>query len=225
MGAFVFRSRRERIAIVKPAIRIALVDDQGLVREGIKALMALSGRVHVVLEARTGDELLARRGECDPDVIVMDIRMPGRDGLSTLAELRRRGDPVPVLILTTFHDNLLFDQAVAMGAQGFLRKDAKPETLMDAIARIHAGGTAFAPEPVDAERVDYPDDGGATIALSDRETSILRLMAGGYGNREIARTLFLAEGTVKNYVSELLSKLGARDRTQAVLKAITRRLI
>ncbi len=206
-------------------VRIALVDDQDLVREGIKALLALSGRVHVVFEAADGDALLDGLGTHEVDVLVMDIRMPGRDGLATLAELRRRGHPVPVLMLTTFDENALFDRAVALGAQGFLRKDVKPEALVEAIATLAAGGTAFAPQVVDAGRVAYPGDDTLHVTLSGREVSILRLMAGGYGNREIARTLFLAEGTVKNYVSDLLAKLDARDRTQAVLKAISRRLI
>lgn len=206
-------------------MRIALVDDQDLVREGIKALLALSGRVQVVFEARDGDELLAGIAGHAVDVVVMDIRMPGRDGLSTLAELRRGGNPVPVLMLTTFDENALFDRAIAMGAQGFLRKDVKPEALVDAIAMLARGGTAFAPEVVDAGRLDYPEQADSRVMLSEREVSILRLMAGGYGNKEIARTLFLAEGTVKNYVSEILAKLDARDRTQAVLKAISRRLI
>lgn len=206
-------------------VRIALADDQDLVREGIKALLALSGRVQVILEARDGDELLAALDGASVDVVVMDIRMPGRDGLSALAELRRRGDPIPVLMLTTFDDNALFDRALAAGAQGFLRKDIKPEALVDAIAALARGGTAFAPESVPSERVAYTGPAPDRIELSEREISVLRLMAGGYANREIARALFLAEGTVKNYVSEILDKLDARDRTQAVLKAISRRLI
>lgn len=206
-------------------VRIALVDDQDLVREGIKALLALSGRVQVVLEARDGDQLLAALPTAPVEVVVMDIRMPGRDGLATLAELRQRGDPVPVLILTTFQDNALFDRAVASGAQGFMGKDVRPELLVESILALRAGGTAFAPTTVAGDRVVYPDEGPDRVQLSDREVAILRLMAGGYGNREIARAVFLAEGTVKNYVSDILAKLEARDRTQAVLKAITRRLI
>jgi DNA-binding NarL/FixJ family response regulator len=206
-------------------VRVALVDDQDLVREGIKALLALSGRVQVVLEARDGDQLLAAIAGAPVEVVVMDIRMPGRDGLATLAELRQRGDPVPVLILTTFQDNALFDRAVASGAQGFMGKDVRPELLVEAILALRAGGTAFAPTTVAGDRVVYSDAGPDRVELSDREVAILRLMAGGYGNREIARAVFLAEGTVKNYVSDILAKLEARDRTQAVLKAITRRLI
>jgi DNA-binding NarL/FixJ family response regulator len=207
-------------------IRVALVDDQDLVREGIKSLLALSGEVAVVFEGRDGDALLAA-DLGGVDVVVMDIRMPGRDGLSALRELRLRGDPRPVLMLTTFDEPELFEQAVAAGARGFLRKDASPETLLEAIRKVHAGATALAPMPTEGIRAHYAyrDTSSPEAALTERELSILRLMAGGYANKEIARMLFLAEGTVKNYVSDLLLKLAARDRTQAVLKAISLRLI
>lgn len=207
-------------------IRVALIDDQDLVREGIKSLLALSGEVAVTLEGRDGDALLAADLSAI-DVVVMDIRMPRRDGLSALRELRLRGDPRPVLMLTTFEEPELFEQAVAAGARGFLRKDASPETLLDAIRKVHAGGSALQPmssEPV-RQAFAYRDTTAPDGNLTERELSILRLMAGGYANKEIARMLFLAEGTVKNYVSDLLLKLHARDRTQAVLKAISLRLI
>lgn len=208
------------------SIRVALVDDQAMVREGIKSLLALSGEVAVVLEGGDGDALLAA-DLGGVDVVVMDIRMPGRDGLSALRELRRRGDPRPVLMLTTFEEPELFEQAVAAGAKGFLRKDASPERLLDAIRRVHAGGSALEPMPAPPLQAGYAyrDLSPPEANLTDRELSILRLMAGGYANKEIARMLFLAEGTVKNYVSDLLLKLNARDRTQAVLKAIGLRLI
>ncbi|MCI1710007.1 MAG: response regulator transcription factor [Chiayiivirga sp.] len=208
------------------SIRVALIDDQDLVREGIKSLLALSGEVAVPVEGRHGDDLL-QADLSAVDVVVMDIRMPGRDGLSALRELRRRGDPRPVLMLTTFEEPELFEQAVAAGAQGFLRKDASPESLIDAIRRVHAGGSALQPMATEGLRQGFayrdlsPPDG----SLTERELGVLRLMAGGYANKEIARMLFLAEGTVKNYVSDLLLKLNARDRTQAVLKAISLRLI
>ena len=208
------------------SIRVALIDDQDMVREGIKSLLALSGEVAVLLEGRDGDALLDA-DLSNIDVVVMDIRMPGRDGLSALRELRRRGDPRPVLMLTTFEEPELFEQAVAAGARGFLRKDASPESLIDAIRTVHAGGSALQPMPTEAVRVGYAyrDLTPPEATLTERELSVLRLMAGGYANKEIARMLFLAEGTVKNYVSDLLLKLNARDRTQAVLKAISLRLI
>ena len=208
-------------------IRIALVDDQELVREGVKSLLALSGKVDVVLEAAHGDALLARFDPAAVDVVVMDMRMPVRDGVGTLRELRRRGIAVPVVMLTTFTEAELFDDAVAAGAQGFLRKDASPEELIAAIETVHAGGTALTPVAAAPlrEAFRYRDETTPTASITEREASILKLMAGGYSNREIAGSLHLAEGTVKNYVSDILVKLGARDRTQAVLKAITLRLI
>lgn len=207
-------------------IRVALVDDQDLVREGIKSLLALSGVVAVAFEGNDGQALL----DADLaaiDVVVMDIRMAGLDGLSALRELRRRGDPRPVLMLTTFEEPELFEQAVAAGARGFLRKDASPDTLLQAIRTLHEGGSALVPTPSEPVRrgFTYRDTAPPEAALTERELSILRLMAGGYANKEIARMLFLAEGTVKNYVSDLLLKLRARDRTQAVLRAISLRLI
>ena len=208
-------------------IRIALVDDQELVREGVKSLLALSGKVDVVLEAAHGDALLARFDAATIDVVVMDMRMPVRDGVGTLRELRRRGIAVPVVMLTTFTEAELFEDAVAAGAQGFLRKDASPEELIAAIETVHAGGTALTPVAAAPlrEAFRYRDETTPTASITEREASILKLMAGGYSNREIAGSLHLAEGTVKNYVSDILVKLGARDRTQAVLKAISLRLI
>lgn len=207
-------------------IRIALIDDQDLVREGIKSLLALSGEVAIVVEGRDGDALLDA-DLSQVEVVVMDIRMPGRDGLSALRELRRRGDPRPVLMLTTFEEPAMFEQAVAAGARGFLRKDVSPERLIDAIARLRDGGSALDPMTTTAlgDTQPFRDAAPVRVDLTERERSILRLMAGGYANKEIARMLFLAEGTVKNYVSDILLKLAARDRTQAVLKAIGLRLI
>lgn len=208
-------------------LRIALADDQDLVREGIKSLLALSGQVAVAVEARNGDELLSA-DLTGIDVVVLDIRMPGRDGLETLRELRRRGNPVPVLMLTTFDEPALFEAAVAAGARGYLRKDATPEALLSALQTLADGGSCLQPVSVSAlpDQHRYAEPlSGSRPRFSQRELSILRLMAGGYSNREIAGMLFLAEGTVKNYVSDILVKLEARDRTQAVLKAIAARLL
>src|SRR5690606_6893190 len=135
------------------------------------------------------------------------------------------GDATPVILLTTFDDDALMLQAVEAGAQGFLLKDASPEDLRDAIARVAAGETLLQPVSLGPVRAGWdaaPSDG---VRLTERERSILRLVAGGYSNKEIGRSLHLSEGTVKNYVSELLGKLGARDRTHAVMTAITQRLL
>jgi len=207
-------------------LRIALADDQALVREGLKALLGQLG-IEVVVEADDGQALLERIQATAVDVVVSDVRMPGLDGIGLTRALRERGSELPVVLLTTFDDSELMLAAVEAGAQAFLLKDASPEDLRDAIERARGGEDWLAPvstEPV-RERFAYRDTAPPEGTFSEREVSILRLMAGGYSNKEIARSLHLAEGTVKNYVSEILAKLGTRDRTRAVLKAITLRIV
>lgn len=207
-------------------LRVALADDQALVRAGLRALLQQQG-IAVVLEAQDGADLLAKLTGQSVDVVLSDIRMPGTDGIEALLRLRERGDTTPVLLLTTFDDSDLLLRATDAGAQGFLLKDAAPEDLRDAIFRVAAGETLLQPVSTDPVRARYRfgDEAAPTESFSSREVAILRLLAGGYSNREIARSLFLAEGTVKNYVSTILEKLGTRDRTRAVLKAITLRII
>ena len=208
------------------AVRVALADDQALVRAGLRALLQQQG-VQVVLEADGGTELLEQLAQQPVDVVLSDIRMPGIDGIQALQQLRARGDTTPVLLLTTFDDSELLLRATDAGAQGFLLKDAAPEDLRDAIVRVAAGETLLQPvstDPVRA-RFRFNDASAPDETFSVREVAILRLLAGGYSNKEIARSLFLAEGTVKNYVSTVLEKLDTRDRTRAVLKAITLRII
>ena len=207
-------------------VRVALAVDQALVRAGLRALLERHG-VEIVFEADSGRSLLERLATQPVDVVLSDIRMPGMDGVDALAALRARGDTTPVLLLTTFDDSDLLLRATDAGAQGFLLKDAAPGDLRDAIARVAAGETLLQPvstAPVRA-RYRFHDDNAPRETFSQREVAILRLLAGGYSNKEIARSLFLAEGTVKNYVSAILEKLGTRDRTRAVLKAITLQVI
>ena len=208
-------------------IRIALADDQALVRAGLRALIERLGGIEIAFEVDDGAGLLAQLADTPVDVVLSDIRMPGVDGIGALTALRARGDSTPVLLLTTFDDSDLLLRATEAGAQGFLLKDAAPEDLQDAIRRVAAGETLLQPvstDPVRA-RFRFRDEAPPSDTFNEREVSILRLLAGGYSNKEIARTLFLAEGTVKNYVSTILDKLGTRDRTRAVLKAITLRII
>ncbi|MDR6841779.1 DNA-binding NarL/FixJ family response regulator [Pseudoxanthomonas sacheonensis] len=208
------------------SLRVALADDQALVRGGLRALLERQGIV-VVFEALDGGDLLDKLASESVDVVLSDIRMPGVDGIDALLRLRERGDRTPVLLLTTFDDSDLLLRATDAGAQGFLLKDAAPEDLRDAIVRVAAGETLLQPvstDPVRA-RFRFRDESAPTETFGTREVAILRLLAGGYSNKEIARSLFLAEGTVKNYVSTILDKLGTRDRTRAVLKAITLRII
>ncbi len=209
-----------------PALRVALADDQALVRAGLRALLQGLG-IEVVLEADDGQGLLDGLVAHQVDVVLSDVRMPGVDGIAATRQLRERGDTTPLLLLTTFDESDLLLQASQAGAQGFMLKDAAPEDLHEAILKVASGETLLLPVSTDPVRARYRfhDEAPPSDTFGEKEVAILRLLAGGYSNKEIARTLFLAEGTVKNYVSTILDKLGTRDRTRAVLKAITLRII
>jgi len=207
-------------------IEIGLVDDQELVRQGISQLIELSGIASTKWQCENGEQALLQLRREKVDVLVCDIRMPGLDGISLVKRLRAVGDQQPVLILTTFDDHALFIDALAAGANGFLLKDVSLEKLIDAIQTLATGG--FVAEPRLVSQVDTSI--GASIpdgsnALSKKEQEVLRLVAGGLSNREIAGIINLAEGTVKNHVSNILTKLNSRDRTRAVLYAIHWKLI
>jgi DNA-binding NarL/FixJ family response regulator len=207
-------------------VRIALADDQALVLRGLAALLAELHDVQIVLEAHDGRALLEAIATRPVDVIVSDIRMPGLDGIALIRALRSRGDATPVILLTTFDDPEALLSAVDAGAQGFLLKDASPEDLHAAIRRVANGDTLLQPVSLGAVRARWQESSvSSSVRLTEREISILRLVAGGYSNKEIGRSLHLSEGTVKNYISDLLVKLDSRDRTHAVLKAITQRLL
>ena len=209
-----------------PLATVALADDQALVRAGLRALLERQ-RIVIAFEAGDGDALLAQLHDTPVDVVLSDIRMPGVDGLEVARRLRDASDATPVLLLTTFDEPDLLLQATEAGARGFLLKDAAPDDLRDAIVRLAAGETLLQPVSTDPVRARYryhADDAPREL-FTEREVAILRLLAGGYSNKEIARAMFLAEGTVKNYVSTILDKLDTRDRTRAVLKAITLRVI
>ena len=208
-------------------VRIALVDDQALVLKGLSALLAEFADLEITLESLDASLLADALEQRPVDVVVSDIRMPGLDGIGLIRRLRERGDATPVILLTTFDDSELMLRAVEVGAQGFLLKDASPEDLHAAIRRVAGGETLLQPVSLGAVRARWQDDGDDTEVrrLTVREVDILRLVAGGYSNKEIGRSLHLSEGTVKNYISGLLVKLDCRDRTHAVLKAITQRLL
>jgi len=208
------------------APRIALVDDQALIRAGLRALLQQRG-IDIVFEADSGEALLDQLQRQPVQLILSDIRMPGMDGIQALQALRQRGDATPCVFLTTFDDSNLLLRATEAGAQGFLLKDAAPEDLHEAILRASSGQALLQPVSTDPvrQRYRYHADDAPKELFSQKEVAILRLLAGGYSNREIAGSLFLAEGTVKNYVSAILDKLDTRDRTRAVLKAITLRII
>ncbi|MEM6532333.1 MAG: response regulator transcription factor [Myxococcota bacterium] len=203
-------------------MKLAIVDDQVLVLRGLAELLNNVADFEVVLQLTDGAELVERFDEMRIDLVVMDIRMAGMSGPEAVAALRARGEQVPVMMLTTFDDERLFSEAVESGAQGFMLKDSRPEDLEAALRKLARGGTHF--EPVSSHRLRarrHSELAPDVPSLSERELEVLRLMAGGYSNREIAKTLHLAEGTIKNYVSEVLFKLDTRDRTRAVLRAMT----
>ena len=209
-------------------IRVVLVDDQTLVRRGLRALLELAGDIAIVGEAEDGVEGAAIIRRERPDVVLLDVRMPKAGGLDLLRELRQSGELPPTILLTTFDDDEALLEGVKAGARGYLLKDVSLEQLTGAIHAVAAGETLIRPAVTervlrglehvrrDFDALDPPDP------LTKRELEILRLMAGGYSNREIADALGTAEGTIKNHASSILSKLGVRDRTRAVLKALER---
>lgn len=211
----------------KPAApQVLVVDDQTLVRQGIRSLLEV-GDIAVLAEAGDGAEALAALQKQQPDVVLLDLRMPRYDGLWLLQAMQEQQIDVPVLVLTTFDDDTLVLDALRRGARGYLLKDVTVEQLAGAVHALAEGGTLIAPSITDrlvrAIR-SGPAPAGSSVTviepLSDRELEVLRLVAEGYSNRQIAGLVHLAEGTVKNHISAILIKLGARDRTNAVLRAI-----
>ncbi len=204
-------------------IRIALADDQALVLHGLRALLESLEDLEVAISAENGDALLAALQRTSVDVIVSDIRMSHRSGIEVTRALRSRGDMTPVLLLTTFDDPGLLRAAVEAGAQGFMLKDAAPEALRDALVKLKNGETLLAPMSLSSHH--GANGAGPTARLSPREQAVLRLVAGGYSNKEIGRVLNISDGTVKNHITDILQRLDARDRTHAVLKAIGANLL
>ncbi len=209
-------------------IRLLLVDDQALFREGLHTLLALHEDLQVVGEAGNGIEALAAADELRPDVVLMDLRMPVLDGVAATRRLLAAHPTTRVIVVTTFDDDELVFDGLRAGAVGYLLKDVSSDKLVEAI-RAAARGESFLQPSIAAkvlaefnrlERSAAPPPPPPPLAepLSERELEILRLLAGGDSNKEIAAALFIAEGTVKNHVTNILGKLDARDRTQAALR-------
>jgi DNA-binding NarL/FixJ family response regulator len=205
-------------------IRLGLVDDHTLVREGIRSLLALIPDVAVVMEAGTGEAALDALDGTAPDVLLLDLRMPGGGGLDVLRALRGR---VPAIVLTTFRDDADLFEAMRLGARGYLMKDVTLDQLIGAIREVHAGGTHFQPIVTAGVRAQLAQLDAEPLAepLTEREVEVLRLMSAGFTNRELGDALGVTEGTIKNHVSNILGKLGVKDRTRAVLTAIERGLV
>lgn len=204
------------------SIRLIVVDDQTLVRQGIISLVQLDTEIKVVAEAADGSDVVRLVQQFQPDLLLMDIRMPVVSGIDALRLLQQAQLRVPVIMLTTFDDHQQVLEAMLAGARGYLLKDVALDVLLQAIRTVAAGGSLL--QPAMTERILHArsEDPGLppTETLSPKELEVLRLLAAGFSNREIAAAVFKSEGTVKNQVSAILAKLGVRDRTKAVLKAI-----
>ncbi len=208
-------------------IRVLLVDDQRLMRDGLRVLLELEPDLEVVGEAEDGETALEAYAALQPDVVLMDIRMPGMDGVEATRRIRERWPEARVIILTTFDDDAYVFEGLRAGALGYLLKDVSGGELAGAIRVVAAGGALIQPTVARKVVAEFarlapparPVGDGLPEPLSEREQEVLRLLARGLTNREIAAHLCLAEGTVKNYVTSILQKLGVRDRTQAALRA------
>jgi len=209
-------------------IRVFIADDQLLIRQGIRTLLEMDAEIVIAGEAQDGAETIERVPLAEVDVLLLDVRMPKKSGVDVLRELSAANALPPTLVLTTFDDTPVVLDAIRAGARGFLLKDISYQQLMSAIRAIAAGGTVF--QPAITQRLlraagTPAPDAMPIEGLTARELEVVRLMAGGYSNKEIAHALGTAEGTIKNQVSSILSKFGVRDRTRAVLKALEARLL
>ncbi|MEI6044891.1 MAG: response regulator transcription factor [Chloroflexota bacterium] len=215
-------------------IRLLLVDDQALFREGLRTLLSIQPDLKVVGEAGNGQQALELVASLHPEVVLMDLRMPVLDGVATTRQLRQSHPECRVIVLTTFDDDEYVFEGLRAGAVGYLLKDVPSEKLVEAIRTAARGETFLQPSVAAKVVAEFsrlsgirPPDPSTQVfkkqplleALSERELEILRLVAQGANNREISTTLFITEGTVKNHLTNILGKLGVRDRTQAALKA------
>jgi DNA-binding NarL/FixJ family response regulator len=204
-------------------IRVVLADDQPLVRTGLRMILNTETDIEVVGEAADGAEAIDRCAELHPDVVLMDVRMPGTDGIEATRSVTAVDDPPRVLVLTTFDlDEVVYD-ALRAGASGFLLKDAPEERLVAAIRVVADGGSLFAPSVTRRLIEEFSRRGVRPVidlqGLTEREHEVLRLVARGLSNAEIGTELYVTENTVKTHVARLLMKLGVRDRVQAVVLA------
>ncbi|NGY63075.1 response regulator transcription factor [Lentzea sp. NEAU-D13] len=210
-------------------MRILIVDDQALFREALAALLEVQPEIEVVGEAGNGEQAVRLAAELRPDVVLMDLRMPVLDGIAATARLRLEQPEVRVLALTTFDDDADVFAALRAGAVGYLLKDVSSTRLVEALVAARRGESVLQPSVAAklvarVARLPHEEPPPPAVPLSERELDVVRLLSAGHSNREIAGKLFLAEGTVKNLVTSVLSKLQVRDRTQAALRARELRL-
>jgi len=215
------------------SIRVLIVDDQRLMREGLRTLLELESDLLVVGEADDGQAAVAAYEELEPDVVLMDIRMPGVDGVEATRRIYQRWPEARILILTTFDDDSYIFEGLRAGAMGYLLKDVSGQELATAVRTVAAGSALIGPSVARKVLAELARASGARRAsdlvlpepLTEREQEILQLVAHGLSNPDIAARLHLAEGTVKNYVTSILQKTGTRDRTEAAVRAKTLGLI
>jgi DNA-binding NarL/FixJ family response regulator len=208
-------------------IKVLIVDDQHLIRQGLRTLLELEPDLEVVGEAENGKEAIKLVAELQPEVVLMDVRMPIMDGVAASLEIQSRYHQVKVLFLTTFDDEQYITSALKNGAMGYLLKDTPSEELAVAIRAVHKGYTQLGPGIIKKILTQFPPTNNAPpqtpptvlAELTPRETEVLHLIANGANNREIAQKLYISEGTVKNHVTNILNRLNLRDRTQAAIFA------
>ncbi|HEX2298577.1 MAG TPA: response regulator transcription factor [Blastococcus sp.] len=204
-------------------IRVLVVDDQRLVREGLTALLELVDDLQLVALAADGNQAIALVAEHRPDVVLMDLRMPGLDGIEATRRIRRQHPDVEVVVLTTHADDDSVLAALRAGARGYLTKDAGVAEIARAVAAAHAGQALLDPQ-VQAQLLTSLSDGRPRGPLTERETDVLALVAEGLSNVEISRRLVVSEATVKTHINRIFAKIGARDRAQAVRWAYQHRV-
>lgn len=200
-------------------IRVLIADDHPVVREGLRTFLTTQDDIEIVGEARDGPQTVEHTALLEPDVVLLDLKLPGLDGLGVLREFQEHGTTARVLVLTSVAQKTSVVPAVRAGAAGYLYKDVDPLALAQAIRSVHDGHLLFAPEAVTALLRATATPSGDT-ELTEREREVLIEIARGRSNREIARILAMAEKTVKTHVSSLFTKLGVQDRTQAALYAV-----
>ncbi|WP_413171488.1 response regulator [Anabaena azotica] len=210
-------------------IKVLLTDDQSLIRQGLRALLELETDLEIVGEAENGEIAIHLVQELQPDVVLMDIRMPIMDGVAATKTIQTRFPATKVLVLTTFDDDQYIKAALQNGAMGYLLKDTPSEELAVAIRAVNKGFSQLSPGIVKKLLTQFPATAPdpeksippSLVELTPREKEVLRLIANGASNREIAHTLYISEGTVKNHVTNILGRLNLRDRTQAAILANT----
>ena len=202
-------------------IKILLVDDQSIVREGLASLLALQPDLEIIGEAENGKVAVEQAEALQPDVILMDLRMPVMDGIAAIKILTQQAPTIKILVLTTFDDDELVAQAIANGAKGYLLKDTPSAELAQAIRTVSQGYSQMSPgilaKAIQPTTLPSKISNSEIAELTDREQEVLQLIAQGYNNREIAENLFITERTVKNHVNHILRTLDLRDRTQAAI--------